>query len=202
MTLAEETGLIIDIGEWVLRETCRIGQQWLAQGLPTLTLAVNISPYQFRRCDINSLIKTVLEETGFPARSLALEITETGLMNHQEHATTILNNLHQQGVQLAIDDFGTGYSSLAYLKYFPVDVLKIDKTFIKDIPFSEDDMTIAATIIGVAHHLGFKVLAEGVETSEQLAFLREHGCDSYQGYLHSEALSVEAFTALLTTLKS
>ncbi len=109
----------------------------------------------------------------------------------------ILNALHKQGVRLAIDDFGTGYSSLSYLKYFPVDVLKIDKTFIDDIPFLEGDMTITATIISMAHHLGFKVLAEGVETPEQLEFLREQGCDRYQGYLYSKALSVDDFVELL-----
>jgi EAL domain-containing protein (putative c-di-GMP-specific phosphodiesterase class I) len=112
---------------------------------------------------------------------------------------TILNNLHEQSIRLAIDDFGTGYSSLAYLKYFPVDLLKIDKTFIDDIPFSQGDMTITATIIAMAHLLGFKVLAEGVETAEQLQFLQQQGCDFYQGYLYSPALPAEDFAALLAS---
>ncbi len=197
IALAEETGLIVPIGEWVLRETCRLGQQWLTEGLPAITLAVNVSPHQFRRCDLNALVKQILHSTGFPASSLELEITESGLMENQEHAMSILNNLHDQGVRLAIDDFGTGYSSLAYLKYFPLDVLKIDKTFIDDIPFLQGDMTITATIIAMAHHLSFKVLAEGVETTEQLAFLREQGCDSYQGYLYSKAIPANAFANLL-----
>ncbi len=197
IALAEDTGLIVQLGEWVLRKTCQLGRQWLNQGLPAITLAVNVSPYQFCSCDMSALVTKVLHDTGFPVEYLELEITESGLMENQQHAMFILNELHNQGVHLAIDDFGTGYSSLAYLKYFPVDVLKIDKTFIDDIPFSEDDMAITATIIAMAHHLGFKVLAEGVETPEQLEFLRDHGCDRYQGYLYSKALSENEFTKLL-----
>ncbi len=195
--LAEETDLIIVIGAWVLRETCRQGRQWLDEGLPALTLSINVSPHQFRRQDINALVATVLSETGYPAEHLALEITESGLMENQDKAMTILNDLRAQGIRLAIDDFGTGYSSLAYLKYFPLDVLKIDKNFIDDIPFLQGDMEITATIIAMAHTLGFKVSAEGVETPEQLAFLQAKGCDSYQGYLHSRALPAEAFAELL-----
>jgi diguanylate cyclase (GGDEF)-like protein/PAS domain S-box-containing protein len=191
--LAEETGLIVAIGEFVLRKTCQLGRQWLDQGLPAIILAVNVSPHQFSRCDINALVAEILKETGFPASYLELEITESGLMDNQEHAMAILNKLHKQGVRLAIDDFGTGYSSLAYLKYFPLDVLKIDKTFVDDIPFLQGDMAITATIIAMAHHLGFKVLAEGVETQEQLAFLQQHQCDSYQGYLHGKAVPADDF---------
>lgn len=198
ITLAEETGLIIPLGEFVLRKTCQLGQQWLNDGLPVVRLAVNVSPYQFRRCDINALVSEALHESGFPASSLELEITESGLMDNQQHAMAILNNLHNQGIHLAIDDFGTGYSSLAYLKYFPVDVLKIDKTFIDDIPFLEGDMAITEAIISMAHHLGFKVLAEGVETIEQLAFLREHGCDMYQGYFCSKPVPADDFAKLLS----
>jgi EAL domain-containing protein (putative c-di-GMP-specific phosphodiesterase class I) len=139
----------------------------------------------------------VLAETGFPAHLLELEITETGLLENQQNAMSTLNALHQLGIHLAIDDFGTGYSSLAYLKFLPLDVLKIDKSFIDDIPFLQSDMTITATIIAMAHHLGFKVLAEGVETAEQLAFLQKHGCDSYQGYLYSKPLPASDFSELL-----
>ena len=195
--IAEETSLIAEIGEWVLRETCNQGQFWLASGLLPLTLAVNVSPHQFRRSDINALVATVLVETGFPAIQLELEITESGLMENQDNATNILNNLRTQGIHLAIDDFGTGYSSLSYLKHFPVNVLKIDKSFIDEIPHNKDDMEIAATIIAMAHTLGFKVLAEGVETPEQLAFLREHGCDTYQGFIKSCPLSAKEFAKLL-----
>ena len=195
--IAEETGLILDIGDWILRETCRQGRQWLDEGLTALTLSGNVSPHQFRRKDINALVAAVLNETGYPAEWLALEITESGLMENQNKAMAILNDLRAQGVRLAIDDFGTGYSSLAYLKYFPLDVLKIDKSFIDDIPFLQGDMEITATIIAMAHNLGFKVSAEGVETTKQLAFLLEQGCDSYQGYLHSRAMPAEELAKLL-----
>jgi diguanylate cyclase (GGDEF)-like protein len=195
--IAEETGLIIAIGEWVLRETCRQGRQWLDAGLPPLTLAVNVSPHQFRRCDINKLVAEVLAETGFPAGQLELELTESGLMENQDKAVEVLNDLRAQGIRLAIDDFGTGYSSLAYLKRFPVDVLKIDKSFIDDIPHLQDDMEITATIIAMGHTLGFKVLAEGVEKQEQLDFLRKKGCDAYQGYFISKPVPAEDFAELL-----
>jgi len=195
--IAEETGLIVEVGEWVLRETCRQGRQWLEAGLPPITLAVNVSPHQFRRSDICDLVATVLSDTGFPAKQLELEITESGLMENQGNATEILNCLRRQGIRLAIDDFGTGYSSLACLKHFPLDLLKIDKSFIDDIPHLQDDMEIAATIIAMGHILGFKVLAEGVETPEQLAFFQEKGCDMYQGYIKSRPLPAAEFAALL-----
>jgi diguanylate cyclase (GGDEF)-like protein/PAS domain S-box-containing protein len=198
ITLAEETGVAVTIGEWALRETCKLGRQWLNEGLAVVTLAVNISPYQFRRGDIKNLVTQILDDTDFPSDYLGLEITETGLMANQEHALSILNSLNAQSVHLAIDDFGTGYSSLARLKSFPIDILKIDKTFISDIPFSQDDNVITSTIIDMAHHLGFKVLAEGVETPEQLTFLREQGCDYYQGDLYSKALSAHDFALLLS----
>ncbi len=195
--IAEDTGLIVAIGEWVLRETCRQGREWLDAGLPPLTLAVNVSSHQFRRSNICNLVATVLNETHFPAKQLELEITESGLMENQDHAPDILNCLRNQGIRLAIDDFGTGYSSLAYLKHFPLDLLKIDKSFIDDIPHMQDDMEIAATIIAMGHILGFKVLAEGVETAEQLAFLQEKGCDMYQGYIKSKPVPGEVFAELL-----
>ncbi len=197
ISIAEETGLIIAIGEWVLRETCRQGQCWLADGFLPLTLAVNVSTQQFRRCDINALVAEVLAETGFPAGQLELEMTESGLMDNQDKAVEVLNTLRAQGIRLAIDDFGTGYSSLAYLKRFPLDVLKIDKSFIDDIPHLQDDMEITATIIAMGHILGFKVLAEGVETQEQLDFLRNKGCDAYQGYFTSKPVPAEEFAELL-----
>ncbi len=195
--MAEETGLILAVGEWVLRETCRQGRQWLDAGLPPLTLAVNVSPYQFSQSDMSGLLAVVLAETAFPANCLELELTESGLMEKEEESVAILNSLRAQGVRLAIDDFGTGYSSLAYLKRFPLDVLKIDKSFIDDIPHKQDDMEIAATIVAMGHTLGFKVLAEGVETVEQLDFLQKQGCDLYQGYLNSHPLPAEDFVALL-----
>ena len=181
----------------MLRETCLQGRRWIDDGLPSITLAVNVSPHQFRRSDISALVAEVLRETGFPAELLELELTESGLMENEDKAVEVLNNLRSQGVRLAIDDFGTGYSSLAYLKRFPLDVLKIDKSFIDDIPSVQDDMEITATIVAMGHILGFKVLAEGVETLEQLAFLREKGCDTYQGFIKSKPLPAEEFAQLL-----
>jgi diguanylate cyclase (GGDEF)-like protein len=195
--LAEETGLIETIGEWVVYEACRQGRIWMDLGITELTIAVNVSPVQFRRSDLNELVMNALRDTGFPASRLELELTESGLMENQEKVVGILNTLRAQGVRLAIDDFGTGYSSLAYLKCFPLHVLKIDKSFIDDIPQLKDDMEITATIIAMGKILGFKVLAEGVETSAQLAFLEEKGCDIYQGYIKSKPLPADDFLKLL-----
>jgi diguanylate cyclase (GGDEF)-like protein len=195
--LAEETGLIKQIGEWVLQETCRQGKHWLDIGLPPLTLAVNISPIQFHYNDLFRVVTNTLHDTEFPAAYLELELTESALMDREQEAIDILNQLQAEGVRLAIDDFGTGYSSLSYLKRLPLDVLKIDKSFVDDIPNSKDDMEIAATIVGIAHTLRLKVLAEGVETKEQFAFLKEQGCDMYQGYLMSKPIPADQFEQLL-----
>ncbi|WP_347986009.1 EAL domain-containing protein [Methylomonas sp. AM2-LC] len=194
--IAEETGLIKEIGTWVLTETCLQGQRWIKAGLPLLKLAVNLSAHQFRHHDIAATVTQVLKETGFPAEYLELEITESALMERETEVVLILNRLRALGVRLAIDDFGTGYSSLAYLKHFPIDILKIDKSFVNDIPQLEDDMEIAAAIIGMGHILRLKVLAEGVETVEQFNFLKEKGCDYFQGYYKSKAVSAEEFAAL------
>ena len=191
--IAEETGLITLIGNWVLKETCRQGKQWLDAGLPALRLAVNVSAHQLLHSDLCEVVRTTLAETGFPAHSLELELTESALMKREKEAIEILNNLHKLGVHLAIDDFGTGYSSLAYLKLFPLDVLKIDKSFIDDIPEDNDDMEITATIIAMAKTLRMKVIAEGVETAEQMAFLAERKCDLYQGYYSSKPLPANEF---------
>jgi EAL domain-containing protein (putative c-di-GMP-specific phosphodiesterase class I) len=189
--------LIGPIGELVLKETCLQGVRWIKAGLPFLTLAVNLSPHQFQRSNIVDLISRVLTETGFPADRLELELTESALMEHEEDAVKILHMLRALDIRLAIDDFGTGYSSLAYLKRFPLDILKIDKSFVDDIPFHQDDMEIAATIIAMGHSLGFKVLAEGVETAEQLDFLQAKGCDLYQGYFTSPPVPAEEFETML-----
>lgn len=195
--VAEETGFIIAIGEWVLHETCRQGKAWLDAGLPPIRLAVNVSPHQFRYSNIAELVNKVLEHSSFPANCLELEMTESSLMENQDAVIEILNKIRSQGIHLAIDDFGTGYSSLAYLKKFPVDVLKIDKSFIDNIPYDQNDVEITSSIISMGHILGFKVLAEGVETPEQLAFLKEKGCNIYQGYIKSKPLPAEEFAQLL-----
>ncbi|WP_333796759.1 PAS domain S-box protein [Rheinheimera sp.] len=195
--VAESCGLINDIGSFVLQQSCAQGQRWRELGWCDLTLAVNVSPSQFKRFDMKALVRETLASTGFPAAALELELTESALMENEEAVIDTLNQLRGLGIRLAIDDFGTGYSSLAYLKRFPLDVLKIDKKFIDDIPTSKDDMAIATAIIGIAHTLGFKVLAEGVETTTQLEFLRQQHCDHYQGYLCSPPLCAEKFEQLL-----
>jgi diguanylate cyclase (GGDEF)-like protein/PAS domain S-box-containing protein len=195
--LAEQSGLIVAIGDWVLREACLQGSRWTEAGLPPLTLAVNVSSRQFQYGNLAGKVAAILEETGFPADRLELELTESVLMKHQQEAMAILAQLRQLGVRIAIDDFGTGYSSLAYLKGFPIDTLKIDKSFVNDIPLHQDDMEIAATIIAMAHTLRLQVLAEGVETQAQLDFLREEGCDLYQGFLMSRPLPAADFEAFL-----
>ena len=196
--VAETSGMIGPLGEWVLREVCRQGQQWRAEGLPDLTLAVNVSPRQFLLTDLAGCASGALADSGFPAELLELEVTETALAERtEEEARQVLTRLRGLGLRIAVDDFGTGYSSLAQLKRFPIDVLKIDQGFIRDIPQSEDDMAISAAIIALGHSMGLSVLAEGVETEGQLAFLRERGCDAYQGYLCSRPLPAPEFAALL-----
>lgn len=195
--LAEETGIIVDIGAWVLEETCRQGKQWFDAGFSPLVLAVNVSPYQFQRSNIIGLVKRILNKTGFIAQHLELELTESCLMLNHNQTRITLKALRDLGLYLALDNFGAGYSSLAYLKEFPITTLKIDKSFIKGIPYKLNDRAITATIIMMGHVLGFKVLAEGVETCEQLNFLRESNCDSYQGYFSSKPLSAQEFELFL-----
>jgi len=190
--LAEETGLINKIGAWVLEETCRQGKVWWDQG-HKLTLAVNLSVHQMRYQDIPALVTTVLEKTHYPEDYLELEITESALMQREEESVAILHTLRSMGVRLAIDDFGTGYSSLSYLKRFPIDVLKIDKSFVDNLPFDSDNVAITIAIIAMAKALNFTVLAEGVENEEQLNFLHQNGCDMYQGYYKSRPLPATEF---------
>lgn len=195
--IAEETGLINRIGEWVLRETCRQGRQWLNAGLPPLILAVNVSARQIRHGALPGTVEAILSETGFPADMLELELTESILMEERNEVATLLEELRSRRIRLAIDDFGTGYSSLAYLKRFPLDVLKIDKSFVDDISSDQDDRKIIKAIIEMGHTLGIKVLAEGVESAEQLMFLHRNGCDLYQGYFHSKPLPASEFEPLM-----
>ena len=195
--LAEESSLISVIGEWVLRETCRQGREWMDAGLPSLLLSVNVSPRQLAHGDLRGAVESALRMTGFPANRLVLEMTESALMEERDQAIETLSRLRLDGVGLAIDDFGTGYSSLAYLKRFPLNVLKIDKRFVDDIPHHQDDMEIAATILAMGHTLRLRVLAEGVETQAQLEFLRSRDCDYYQGYYFSPPVPAEAFAQLV-----
>jgi len=195
--LAEDTGLIVDIGEWVLREACRQAKSWLAAGLGPLTVAVNLSPRQFRQKNLVSMVAAILAETALPPELLELEITESTVMHRTEEAVSGLRALHKLGVQISLDDFGTGYSSLAYLHRFPVHSLKVDQSFVRDIKSDRDDAAIVSTVISLARQLNLKALAEGVETEAQLAFLRVRGCDSFQGYLFCRPQPAADIEALL-----
>ena len=181
--IAEDTGLIVPIGEWVLYEASRQGKRWLDAGHGPLSMAVNLSPRQFRQKNLVQRVAAILAETSFPAANLELEITESSVMHRAEEAAESLRALHALGVQISLDDFGTGYSSLAYLHRFPVTTLKVDQSFVRDIKSDRDDAAIVSTVITLARQLKLKALAEGVETKAQLAFLRARGCDFYQGYL-------------------
>ncbi|KAF7600343.1 MAG: bifunctional diguanylate cyclase/phosphodiesterase [Candidatus Dactylopiibacterium carminicum] len=191
--LLEETGLIVKLGDWVTRKTCEQGRRWLDEGMNFGSLAINVSPLEIRRGEYAGRLRRVLKETGFPAEMLEIELTESGLMEQGPHSRGFLEELRAMGVRLSIDDFGTGYSSLAYLRHMPVDKLKIDRRFITEIPANLADAKLAATIIAMARSLNIKVLAEGVETESQLAFLKEQGCDACQGYLFSPPLSAADF---------
>ncbi|MBI5910497.1 MAG: EAL domain-containing protein [Betaproteobacteria bacterium] len=195
--LAEETGLIVPIGAWVLKAACERNRAWQRQGMPPLRVAVNLSARQFVQANLVSDVARVLDASGLAPAWLELEITESMVMGDPERAIQTLRQLKSMGVALAIDDFGTGYSSLGYLKRFPIDNIKIDRSFIKDIPRNNDDATITRTIIDLTHNLRLKVVAEGVETAAQLNFLREHGCDEMQGYYFSRPLAEDAFSTLV-----
>jgi diguanylate cyclase (GGDEF)-like protein/PAS domain S-box-containing protein len=195
--LAEETGLIVPIGQLVLLRACVAAKEWRASGHVDFRVAVNLSPRQFNQSELVIDIINILEDTGLPPENLELEITESMVMSNPERATAILRELRAVGVHLAIDDFGTGYSSLGYLKSFPVHTLKIDRSFIQDVPADPDDVAITHAIIAMGHSLRLDVVAEGVETAEQLAFLREHGCDYMQGFLVGKPMPAEELSRLL-----
>ncbi|MBP8307547.1 MAG: EAL domain-containing protein [Burkholderiaceae bacterium] len=186
--ILEETGLIVPVGGWVLREACRQVVAWDAQGLPPVNLAVNLSARQFRQADLIEQIAATLRESGLAASRLEIELTESTLIEDTEMVTRIMASLGALGVAVAIDDFGTGHSSLSYLKRFDVDTLKIDRSFVRDTPDDPEDNAIAIAVIALAHGLGLKVVAEGVENEAQADFLRAQHCDQIQGYLLSEAL--------------
>lgn len=195
--LAENTGLIGPIGEWVLRTACRQMRDWQASGIAPKRMAVNLSARQFRQKDLVQRIASILEETGLDPPSLELEITESMVMHDPAGAEQILDELHRMGVYLAIDDFGTGYSSLSYLKRFPIDFLKIDRSFVKNIPEDPEDVAITRAIIALARSLDLWVIAEGVETDKQLAFIKAEGCEEAQGYLFSKPRTAEELEPLL-----
>ncbi len=195
--LAEEFGLINGIGEWVLDTVCGQVRQWQDAGLGALKVAVNLSARQFEQDATVSLVQQALARYGIDAACLGLEITEGTVMNDPDRAVATLGRLKQIGVLVSLDDFGTGYSSLGYLKRFPIDTLKIDKSFVDDVTDNSHDAAIALSVISLAHNLNMKVIAEGVETAAQRDFLAAHGCDEMQGYLFSRPVPAEAFAALL-----
>jgi diguanylate cyclase (GGDEF)-like protein/PAS domain S-box-containing protein len=197
MPFAEDTGLIVPLGEWVLREACRQNRAWQSQGLPPVRVAVNISALQFRDANFPQTVQGALREAGLEPRWLELEVTESVVMQDAERVTDFLGHLKSLGLELAIDDFGTGYSSLSYLKRFPIDKLKIDQSFVRDITSDKDDASITSAIIGLTRNLGLRTIAEGVETREQLDFLQAHGCDEVQGFLFSKPLAPGDCSALL-----
>ncbi|WP_244297206.1 bifunctional diguanylate cyclase/phosphodiesterase [Brevibacillus antibioticus] len=190
ISVAEESGLIVPIGEWVLRTACKQNKQWQEQGLMPLRVAVNLSARQFLKQDFTQMVAEILHQTGLAPKYLELEITESSMID-VHRATQGLKDLKQLGVHVAIDDFGTGYSSLFYLKEFPLNRLKIDRSFVCDMIEQPTNQAIVSTIISMAHHLQLQVIAEGVETEEELAFLQEHLCEEVQGYLFSRPLPSE-----------
>jgi diguanylate cyclase (GGDEF)-like protein/PAS domain S-box-containing protein len=196
--LAEESGLIVPIGEWVLRAACEQSKRWQGLGLPPVHMAVNIASPHFRHSGLLPTVARVLHDTGLRPEYVEVEVTESMLMDDMETTLATLHKLKDMGLRLAIDDFGTGYSSLAYLKRFPLDALKIDRSFVKDTPGAADDAAITSAIIAMAHSLKLEVVAEGVETVAQLEFLRERGCEYAQGYLISRPVQSQDFVALLS----
>ena len=199
LAIAEECGLIVPIGGWVLREACNQLRTWLRAGLKIIPVAINISAAEFKHKFFLDAIAQALRESGIPPYYLEIELTETILMRDAEFSVGLLQALKQKGVQIAIDDFGTGYSSLSYLKRFPVDTIKIDQSFMRDLGQDTDNATIVSAIIAMARNLKQSVLGEGVETAEQLSFLRNHRCNEAQGNYLSEPLPAEEFARLLTT---
>jgi diguanylate cyclase (GGDEF)-like protein len=202
ISVAETSGLIIPIGDWVLRTACRQTKVWQKRIDSELTVAVNLSARQFQQPNLTEIISEVLEETGLDARSLELEITESNAMQNAENTIYTLRELKALGVRIAMDDFGTGYSSLNYLKRFPIDTLKLDQSFVREITTDPTDAAIATAVIAMAHSLDLRVIGEGVETEEQFAFLHKQKCDYIQGYLFSPPLAVENLEAYLIQRKA
>lgn len=197
IALAEETGLIAAIGEWVLETACRHVMDWARKGLPPVRVAVNLSARQFHSTGFLESVRRILRESGVPPDSIELELTESAMMQNVEYAAGLLSELKALGVHITVDDFGTGYSSLSYLKRLPLDALKVDRSFVRDVPIDQDDAAITRAVIALAHSLRLNVVAEGVETEEQFEFLRQLNCDEVQGFLLSHPLPVWEFENLL-----
>lgn len=195
--VAEETGLIVPIGTWALHAACTQNQTWLQSGLPPIAVSVNVSLRQFQRDDLPNTIAEVLKQTGLPTSGLEIEVTESTVMHNAERLINMLCAIKAQGVQISVDDFGTGYSSLSYLRRFPIDRLKIDRSFVQDILLDHDNGAIVRTIIALGHNLGLKVVAEGVESAEQMVYLRDNGCDELQGFYYGRPMPAADFERML-----
>ena len=193
--VAEETGLIVPIGEWVIREACKQNVLWQSKGLGGLSISVNISSRQFSRPNFEATVASSLEESGLDGELLAIELTETCIMESEEEGSRTLAAIKSLGVQISMDDFGTGYSSLGALRKLPIDELKIDQSFVRDIVTDSDDAAIIATIIAMGRSLNLRVLAEGIEDDAQLALLRDQGCHLVQGFLMSRPLTADGLEA-------
>jgi len=201
IAVAEETGLIVPIGEWVLKTACAQNALWQKMGLKPFCVSVNVSSRQFRQDDFVDSIAAVLDETGLDPACLEIELTESMVMHDAEKMIQMLHAIKRLGVGIAVDDFGTGYSSLSYLKRFPVDRLKVDRSFVQDLATDPDDATIVSTIIALGHNLGLKVVAEGVETDAQVEFLRRNGCDELQGYYFGKPMPASRFLSSLAWIR-
>ena len=197
ISLAEETGLIVPLGEWVLHKGCEQNKRWQECGLPPIRIAINFSARQFRILRIKETINNVLAETGLKPEYLVVEITESSAMLNVDYTVATLKSLREMGVKISLDDFGTGYASLSYLKRFPLDILKIDRSFIKGLHDHHDDWAIVTAIVAMAHKMGLKVLAEGVENAEQLVYLQSLKCDEFQGYYVSRPVPADEIAKLL-----
>jgi len=193
ISIAEESGLIVPIGQWVLREACRQARAWQEAGLPRLRLAVNISAVELRSKEFVAGVRTILMQTGFDPLCLELELTETFLMQDSKSTALVLSGIKGLGVQLALDDFGTGYSSLSYMRRFPIDTLKVDRSFVRDLAMDAGDASVVSAVINMGKSLHMRVVAEGVEGLDQLVFLKEHGCTEAQGYYFSPPLKALEF---------
>jgi EAL domain-containing protein (putative c-di-GMP-specific phosphodiesterase class I) len=200
ISLAEETGQIFKIGEWVINEACRQNKAWQLAGLEPIRIAVNLSSLQFMQEGLCQTIADILQKNQLKPEYLELEITESIMMRNIDQTISIIHELSEMGINVSVDDFGTGYSSLSYLKKFPLESLKIDKSFVLDIPEDKDDMMITSAIISMAKSLNLKVVAEGVESAGQVEFLKEHQCDMMQGYYFSRPVTADNFAILLAKL--
>ena len=196
--MTEDVGMGTVLGEWVLRTACTQAKGWSAAGHPSIQLSVNLSDSQFHDSTLTKKVAHVLADTKFPPELLDLELTETIAVRNPERSVAALQDLRAVGVQLSLDDFGTGFSSLRHLQQYPINALKIDQSFIRNIAADQRDAAITRTVIAMAHNLGLRVLAEGVETQDQLDFLREHGCEEVQGFIVSQPLPPDQFVPFVS----